>query len=349
MNNLEVNLNEEDEDRRVCKVDRNESILCSESRGAGIDSSRKASIRDQILHEAEYRRGQKAESSERYGYIYLTTNLINGMMYFGQHKSESFDESYKGSGTLVRRAYDKHGWENFKTEVLEWCQSREELNEREKYWISYYDAVNSPDFYNIAPGGECGPIYLGELNGMYGRHHTEESKEKMRNARQGKSMSKESIEKISKATSGENHHLYGKHHTEESKEKMRQAKLGKKMSEEFCKLRSSMMLGPGNVMYGRHHTEEARRKMSEASANREISDEEIRYRYKRVLCIETGEVFRTISQAIRFIKGIDEHKRVPGGYIEEVKIAARLYFEDIDKNATAFGYHWTYFKEDIKF
>lgn len=122
-----------------------------------------------------------------YGYVYLTTNLINGHKYIGQHKSESFDESYKGSGTLVRRAYDKHGWENFKTEVLEWCQSREELNEREKYWISYYDAVNSPDFYNIAPGGEgvSSEMVSGEKNPRYGIVLSNELKKKIGDSLRG--------------------------------------------------------------------------------------------------------------------------------------------------------------------
>ena len=35
-----------------------------------------------------------------YGYIYITTNLINGMKYIGKHKASMFDPAYKGSGKV---------------------------------------------------------------------------------------------------------------------------------------------------------------------------------------------------------------------------------------------------------
>ena len=41
-------------------------------------------------------------------------------------------------------------------EILEICQTKEELNEREKYWISYYNAVEDPNFYNRSEGGQGG-------------------------------------------------------------------------------------------------------------------------------------------------------------------------------------------------
>lgn len=59
------------------------------------------------------------------GYVYLTTNLINGRKYIGMHKKTYFDENYKGSGKILRQAFDKYGWENFKCEVLEWCETYE--------------------------------------------------------------------------------------------------------------------------------------------------------------------------------------------------------------------------------
>lgn len=31
-----------------------------------------------------------------YGYIYITENLVNHKKYIGQHKSNKFDEYYKG-------------------------------------------------------------------------------------------------------------------------------------------------------------------------------------------------------------------------------------------------------------
>lgn len=44
-----------------------------------------------------------------YGYVYQTINLINGKKYIGKHKSNVFDESYKGSGVYLSRAIKKYG------------------------------------------------------------------------------------------------------------------------------------------------------------------------------------------------------------------------------------------------
>lgn len=68
-----------------------------------------------------------------FGYIYLTENLINSKKYIGQHKNNSFNPSYLGSGTILKQAINKYGKENFKVEVLEECNSKEELNEKEIY------------------------------------------------------------------------------------------------------------------------------------------------------------------------------------------------------------------------
>ena len=44
-----------------------------------------------------------------YGYIYETTNLINGKKYIGKRVSKTFDKYYKGSGKLLRKAFTKYG------------------------------------------------------------------------------------------------------------------------------------------------------------------------------------------------------------------------------------------------
>lgn len=87
-----------------------------------------------------------------YGYVYKTTNIINGKMYIGQHKSEKFDESYKGSGVILTKALEKYGKSNFKTQIIECCETAEELDDREVYWIARYNASESETFYNVASG-----------------------------------------------------------------------------------------------------------------------------------------------------------------------------------------------------
>ena len=96
-----------------------------------------------------------------YGYIYITTNLIDGKKYLGKHKATAFDEKYKGSGVYLNHAINKYGWDNFRCELLESFDTREELNAAEKKYIQKYDAVSSSEFYNIALGGEGGDTYSG--------------------------------------------------------------------------------------------------------------------------------------------------------------------------------------------
>lgn len=85
-------------------------------------------------------------------FIYMTTNLVNGKKYIGQHYGEEND-LYLGSGTLLNRAILKYGKENFKRKILEFT-TKEKVNEREKYYIALYNAFESDAFYNLTPGGE---------------------------------------------------------------------------------------------------------------------------------------------------------------------------------------------------
>ncbi len=59
------------------------------------------------------------------------------------------------------------------------------------------------------------------MNPFYGRHHSEETKEKNRIAHIGKSVFKELRQKISKAMKGRVSPLRGRHHSEEYKQRMR--------------------------------------------------------------------------------------------------------------------------------
>ena len=95
-----------------------------------------------------------------YGYIYLTTNLVNGKRYIGRHKSNIFDPTYIGSGIRLGLAINKYGRENFKTEILEECTSETDLNLKEEFYIKKFNAVEDTNFYNIQHGGYIGNIGL---------------------------------------------------------------------------------------------------------------------------------------------------------------------------------------------
>lgn len=97
-----------------------------------------------------------------YGYIYQTTNKINGKKYIGQHRCASFDTKYYGSGTTLQKAIDKYGKENFEIKILVECENEEELNFQERRLIQESNAVLSEDYYNIADGGSMGNPLAGK-------------------------------------------------------------------------------------------------------------------------------------------------------------------------------------------
>lgn len=128
-----------------------------------------------------------------FGYIYKTTNLINGKIYVGKRQSSIFDENYYGSGKYFKRALKKYGKSNFSREVLEWCSNLNDLLQQEKYWI---DKLNSRDLnigYNIVEGGW----------GATGFKHTDKFKKS-----------------LSDRYSGAGHPLYGTHLSDSTKKKI---------------------------------------------------------------------------------------------------------------------------------
>lgn len=100
---------------------------------------------------------------EYYGFIYLTTNKINGKRYIGQRYYDTKEKwkLYLGSGKILKDAIKKYGRDNFTVEILENCKTKEILNDREKYWIKKYNAIIDDSFYNIAMGGDGGDVTAG--------------------------------------------------------------------------------------------------------------------------------------------------------------------------------------------
>jgi group I intron endonuclease len=84
-----------------------------------------------------------------FGYIYKTTNLLNGKTYIGK-KYGCFDHNYYGSGMILKQAIEKYGKNNFEITILAECDCEDTLNNTEKLFIA-----NGTD-YNIAEGGAGG-------------------------------------------------------------------------------------------------------------------------------------------------------------------------------------------------
>ena len=155
---------------------------------------------------------------KKYNFVYLTTNLINGKQYVGDHSTnnENFIECkrYFGSGKIIKEALKLYKKENFKKEILEFFPSKQEaFNAQEKYIIQHNTLV--PNGYNISPRG--GNQVVGGMS-LEGRQNISK-------ARKGKSLSKEHVLLLSKSHMG---HIV----TKETIEKIRKTNLGKKRSEE---------------------------------------------------------------------------------------------------------------------
>lgn len=136
------------------------------------------------------------EKDNMYGFVYITTNHINGKKYIGQKRYDKANKwkSYLGSGIHLKRAINKYGSENFSKEIIEDCKSKELLDEREKYWIEYYNAVKSNEFYNIASGGDDGDTRAG-----YSEEQFKQS-EKFRKERLRESLPRGEASGVSKLT-----------------------------------------------------------------------------------------------------------------------------------------------------
>lgn len=218
-----------------------------------------------------------------YGYIYKTTNLIDNKIYIGQHKANNnqFDTSYFGSGKILLEAIDRYGIENFKCELIEWCETFEDLNAREIYWIAKLHATERGIGYNICTGGQGIPGLFGELNPNYGKKFSDETRRKLSESHIG-------------IQSGENHPMYGKHHSEETKKLISDKKsginhpnYGKHLSEETKNKisdKAKLRTGEKNNRFGTHHSEETKKKMSLSSG-------------KKIINLDTGEIFNSLKEA----------------------------------------------------
>ncbi len=166
----------------------------------------------------------KGECFTVYGYVYLTTNKINGKVYVGQHKSDSYDESYFGSGQKIREAFDKYGLDNFTNEILIECDNQDEMNENEKKYIKDYNSLYQfGKGYNISGGGNGGFVLNNCSDEIWSKrmetYREQNAGERNPNYGNGdkiagdKNPSKrpEVREKLSKKLSGSGNPMYGKH------------------------------------------------------------------------------------------------------------------------------------------
>jgi len=87
--------------------------------------------------------------------IYKVENKINNKIYIGQTKQNLRARRYRHENDkrnmAISNAIKKYGRKNFEWSVLEHCGSREELNEREIFYIKEYNSFLNG--YNNTHGG----------------------------------------------------------------------------------------------------------------------------------------------------------------------------------------------------
>ncbi len=135
--------------------------------------------------------------------IYKLTNKINGKIYVGRTVNLRWRKSKHKrtvTNTLVSRAINKYGWENFVLEILEHCDPVD-IIQREQYYLDTLKPFD-PIGYNI--------LETADENPMEGRKHSIETRKKM------------SEKKRALYDNGYVNHFAGKKHTQEAKDKIRQ-------------------------------------------------------------------------------------------------------------------------------
>lgn len=180
--------------------------------------------------------------SNSFGIIYKATNLINGKCYVGQTVKKlkyRIKEHIRCSYRNTKRDYfhsslKKHGSDIFEWDVLCECLSRDDLDEKEKYYIQKLNTL-APNGYNLTIGGsgKSGFIpsektrkilsekYIGKGNPFYGKKHSEKSKQIISYKGQGRIISKETLEKRSKSMLGKNKRTHSKEQNKNHSEIMK--------------------------------------------------------------------------------------------------------------------------------
>ena len=236
--------------------------------------------------------------------IYIHKNKINGKIYVGQTCQKVEYRWNKGKGydtcPLFFKAIQKYGWDNFEHIILEENLTKEEANVKEQYYISLYKSNDRIFGYNIQSGGNNHTVT--DDSREKSRQHaqqlwqneefrnsqsirmkelwqTEEYREKQKLSRKPHAVTPENRQKMldgyQKYLQEHGHPQKGKYRTKETREKI------------SCK-----MIGENNHRFGTIPSQETKDKRHKTYIENGHGT--------RVRCIETGEIFSTITDAAKW-------------------------------------------------
>lgn len=141
-----------------------------------------------------YRNRLKSKEYTGFGIVYMCKCKLNNKLYIGQtirSLKERISEHYKRGKFYLSNAIKKYGVCNFEWNVLEVCDSQDEMNKKERFWIEHYKSAERGKGYNLKIGGQYG-IYNEET-----RKRMSENMKGKRNHRFGKLISEETRLKMS--------------------------------------------------------------------------------------------------------------------------------------------------------
>ena len=223
--------------------------------------------------------------------VYVHINKINDKRYVGQ--TNNIERRWRSNGVDYKNslyfynAIQKYGWNNFEHIILKDNLTKEEADKWEKYYIDFYHSRYNENGYNIREGGN--------------RQLSEETRQKLSQIAKEKGLWKgDNNPRHLDPLFGERNGMYGKKHSEETKQKISEANKGRQL------------------------TEETKQKISNFMNNNHP-------RAKKVICLETGEVFLSTRKAAEAYN--TSHtciSRVCNG----------------ERKTTA-GKHWEWYKNDI--
>lgn len=210
-------------------------------------------------------------------YIYMTTNNITNHKYIGQHYGE-LQDNYLGSGVVLSKAIKKYGKENFSKTILKICANRDEANKQEALFIQRYNAVENDEFYNIAAGGYQNDE-IAKLANQYWETHPEHAKiqrqQRIARLRQWEKDNPERHRKEVITPFVEGAKRFWNEHPDYKKECMQK-------------------LNKAKIKWQLEHPEEHQKQVDEWRQKGTEANS------KPVICITTGEIFPSQSEAARY-------------------------------------------------
>lgn len=178
-----------------------------------------------------------------------------------QHVKDAM--SNKKNGMPLHSAIRKYGVDNFSIELIEKFDTAQEALDKEESWIVFYNSRDREIGYNIATGGSAPMLgrtlsqesrdkmsvsRQGDKNHNYGKHLSEDTRNKLSEANTGKTLTEEhkqkllashvgiprteeTKQKISESQSGENHSQFGTHRSDETKNRISTSSIGLRANE----------------------------------------------------------------------------------------------------------------------